>query len=101
MLMMAVLATVTTPVPAQPSAAPIPRRIEKIIAKADGLSAASAFKVASVGEEYQVLHALKLRHRSQALVIQKRRPYDVITAIDETGAERKIWFDISRFYPMF
>ena len=76
------------------------KHIAKILAAADGASENSAYKVNSVHEEYEILAALRLSPKVQSLVV-KQKPYDVIEAADETGATRKIWFDISSFYPEF
>lgn len=45
------------------------RAIQKILAKGDGLSPATAFRVSSVRDEYQVAAALRLTVSSQALVV--------------------------------
>jgi hypothetical protein len=76
------------------------KHIAKILAAADGATEQSAYKVSSVHDEYQIIAALRLTPKVQSLVI-KKKPYDVIEAADETGATRKIWFDISSFYPEF
>lgn len=101
MIAIPALAAIAATLPAETVVEPVPKRIQKIIAKADGMTAETAFKVASIDEEYRVLQALRLQPRSQALVVHRKKPYDVMTVTDETGAERQIWFDISRFYPMF
>ncbi len=76
-------------------------RIAKILARSDGRSAETAYKVRSVREEYQVLAALGLEPGRQSLVVRKR-PYDVIEATDaRTGMKREVWFDIGSFYPEF
>lgn len=76
------------------------KHISKILAAADGASEETAYKVSSVHEEYEILAALRLVPKVQSLVV-KKKPYDVIEAADEAGAARKIWFDISSFYPEF
>lgn len=87
---------------AQPAASPvISKHVEKILSRADGTSQATAYKVSSVSDEYDIIKALGLEMKSQALVVGKK-PYDLITAIDRvTGTERQVWFDISSFYPEF
>jgi len=86
---------------AQPSSPPsVSKHIEKILSKADGSSQATAYRVSPVRDEYEVLNALHLTPKSQALVMGEK-PYDAITAVDPSGAERQIWFDISAFYPEF
>ena len=76
----------------------ISKRIAKVMAERDGNSCATGYKVRSVGEEYQVLAALQLEPRQQALVSGKK-PCDLLTAFDpKTGREREVWFDISAFF---
>jgi hypothetical protein len=36
--------------------------------------------------------------KKQALIVQKKTPYDVITIVTENGEEKSIYFDISNFY---
>ena len=96
------LAVISGPIPASAadqSASPS-KHIAKILSATDGATQETAYKVSSVHEEYQVIAALKLTPKVQSLVV-KNKPYDVIEAADETGATRKIWFDISSFYPEF
>jgi hypothetical protein len=74
-------------------------RIEKLIASTDGATKATAYKVKSVDEEYQILRALHLKPEQQDLVIgDDKHPYDMLTVIAEDGAKRKLWFDIKSFY---
>ncbi|QJU59387.1 DUF4919 domain-containing protein [Sphingomonas sp. AP4-R1] len=83
-------------------AQPVPtsKHIQKIMAKGDGLTPATAFKVSSVKEEYQIAAALGLKVQSQSLVVQKK-PFDMLQATNEAGDAREVWFDISSFYPEF
>lgn len=76
------------------------RRIQRLMASADGASEETAYKVRSVREEYELLAALGLRMSSQSLVVGERnRAYDLIEARDvRTGETRRIWFNISSFY---
>jgi hypothetical protein len=84
-----------------PQAPTPPRHISKILSKGDGLSEQTAYRVASVHDEYEVVAALGLTSEQQSLVI-KKKPYDVLDAKDlRTGAVRKVWFDISSFYHEF
>ena len=76
------------------------KHIAKVLAANDGTTEQTAYKVRSVKDEYEVLAALKLTPKVQSLVM-KKKPYDLIEAADETGATRKVWFDISSFYPEF
>jgi hypothetical protein len=87
------------PPPCAPAPAPASGRIARLLASADGASAATAYRVRSVREEYQILAALGLCPGSQGLTTVGRRTYDVLTALDpRTGAERELWFDISAFF---
>ncbi|MGN6850241.1 MAG: DUF4919 domain-containing protein [Sphingomicrobium sp.] len=88
------------PVSAADQPAAISKHIAKILAATDGATEQTAYKVSSVHEEYEIVAALKLTPKIQSLVV-KKKPFDVIEAADETGATRKIWFDISSFYPEF
>lgn len=101
--LLALVALVALVANAQPIAATtnLSAHIAKIISRTDGKTQESAYKVASVHDEYEVLKALGLTSKSQALVV-KNKPYDVLTAVDPaTGSERTVWFDISSFYPEF
>ena len=85
------------PVPPPPSADE--RRVASLLAATDGITAARAFHVRSIREEYEIVGALHLCFTMQALVDQSGRPYDVLTTIDpRTGASRELWFDISSFF---
>lgn len=76
--------------------------IAKIISSGDGKAPDSAYKVGSVDEEYEIIKALGLTPKLQALVVKKKKSYDLLTAFDPaTGIERDVWFDISSFYPEF
>jgi hypothetical protein len=100
---LALIALVAWAANAQPVASPtkVSGHIAKIISRTDGRTQQTAFKIASVHEEYEVLKALGLTPKSQALV-EKAKPYDVFTAVDPaTSSERDVWFDISSFYPEF
>lgn len=71
--------------------------ITKMMATGDGLSPETAYKVKDVADEYAIMRELGLQVTLQSLVI-KKRPYDVLTGKGPDGVERKIWFDISKFY---
>ncbi|MEZ0243443.1 MAG: DUF4919 domain-containing protein [Sphingomonas sp.] len=75
-------------------------RIAKIMKSGDGKSAETAYKVKSIGEEYQVMQALGYpRPEMQSLVFEKDKPYDVLTTTDpKTGEKVEVWFDISSFF---
>ena len=74
-------------------------RIEKLIASTDGASKATAYKVKSVDEEYQILRALRLKPEQQSLIMgDDGHPYDRLTVVGEDGTKRELWFDIKSFY---
>ena len=82
-------------------AAPAPSaHIAKIMAKGDGRSPETAYKVGSVREEYEIVRALGLAVKSQSLIGGKK-PYDMLEVVDARGNVLRLWFDISAFYPEF
>jgi hypothetical protein len=84
-----VQATAPGPAPAPTVAAPA----------VPGAAKETAIRVKDVGAEYAHLRQHKLRSHMQSLVADDpRHAYDVLTATDEQGAERQIWFDISSFF---
>lgn len=76
----------------------LPRRMEKANIGRDGATAETAYKVQSVREEYQIARALGVRTRSQALVEQDGKMFDVLSGTDADGKKRELWFDISAFF---
>jgi hypothetical protein len=80
------------------SKAKLDKRIAKVVAKGDGKTQETAYKVRSVAEEYLILDYLGLAPQAQALVAGKKT-FDRIEAKDpRTGTTHTIWFDISSFY---
>jgi hypothetical protein len=74
-------------------------RITMLIASTDGASKATAYKVKSVDEEYQILRALHLKSDQQDLIIgEDKHPYDMLTVTGEDGTKRELWFDIKSFF---
>ena len=67
-------------------------------AKPDGKSQEQAVRVKNVGQEYAYLRERGWTLRTQSLVVDGKRAFDVFNVSDATGAEFKVWFDISRFY---
>ena len=63
-----------------------------------GASERTAVKVGSVAAEYTWLAAHGLRPREQSLVVRGKQAFDMISALDEKGTAREVWFDISSFY---
>jgi hypothetical protein len=101
-LFAAALALALSPVPA-PADGPPPApsaHIAKIMAKGDGRSPETAWKVGSVREEYEIVAALGLTVKSQSLIGGKK-PYDRLEVADAHGNLLRLWFDISAFYPEF
>jgi uncharacterized protein DUF4919 len=86
--------------PSAPDAAPPPSsHVQQLLQQTDGASAERAFKVRSVREEYEVVHALGLESKEQALVSNHGGMYDLLTVTDpKTGRERQLWFDINSFF---
>jgi hypothetical protein len=75
------------------------RRITELLAATDGASAARAFHVRNIPEEYEIVGALGLCTTMQSLIEQNNRPYDMLSTVDpRSGATRELWFDISSFF---
>ena len=72
--------------------------IAAILSSGDGRTAASAYQVIGVDEEYVVLAVRHLAPKSQSLVNEKEGAFDVLTATDEAGAEVQLWFAIGDFF---
>jgi hypothetical protein len=69
--------------------------MDSILTGADGKSAATAYVVIDVGEEYAVLRALELQRGSQGMRIVDGHKYDVLTVTDpKTKQTREVWFNI-------
>lgn len=95
------LAAANPPVASAPAPPPRSGHLAKVMTKGDGRSAETAWKVGSVREEYEIVRALGLEMKSQALVMRKKA-YDVLTVRDpRDGSTRELWFDISGFFPEF
>ena len=77
--------------------AKIDKRLAKIMAANDGTTPETAYKVASVGDEYAILRILGLKVERQSLVSDKKT-YDRITARDAAGTQREVWFDVGSFF---
>ena len=102
--MLALLAALQIVV-AQPTPALVPileprGRVAKILKTGDGMTAATAYKVKSIGEEYQILRTFGLVPDVQSLVTENDgRAFDMLTAKNpKTGETVKLWFDISSFF---
>lgn len=65
-----------------------------------GSSFEKAIKVNSVPEEYQYLkkNCGGCQMKSQALVPNKKKYYDILTVINKDGSEQQYYFDITSFF---
>jgi hypothetical protein len=73
-------------------------RIDKIMAATDGKTEATAYRVKSVADEYQILRRLGLRPAEQSLIVKGKKAYDMLEATNANGEKVELWFDISSFY---
>lgn len=64
--------------------------VDSVLASGDGRTPATAYVVVSVSEEYAVLRALRLRHRSQAVTTEG---IDVMSVETETGRATTVYFN--------
>jgi hypothetical protein len=62
----------------------------------DGLSAATAFTVINVDEEYAVMRALGLKSQEQALVQQGGHSYDRLETLNQHGQKATYFFLVDR-----
>lgn len=84
---------------AQSPPANLPKSVAKLLSKADGRTQATAIKVRSVRQEYEVIGALGYQRGRQSLVMKDGKTYDVLAVTHTvTGVTREFWFDISSFY---
>ena len=71
--------------------------LNSIKSSGDGKSAATAFEVISINEEYGLIRALGLRPIKQALLSDKGHSYDAITVIEpQTNQESILYFNIDK-----
>jgi hypothetical protein len=75
--------------------------IDSVLASGDGRTCATAWRVISITEEYEVLYYLRLAKPGQALSTADGRVCDHFTGTDEAGVEKQVYFDISRFFGKF
>lgn len=87
---------------AAPAAAPDPAqdRIARIMAKTDGQTKATAYKVRSVSDEYEIVARLGYKPQEQSLILgDDGGAYDQLVVIEpKSGAHLELWFDISSFF---
>jgi hypothetical protein len=98
MLLAALLLSLAAP--AAPDPAPPPsKHVQQLLEQTDGATRERAFKVDGVPEEYQIVRTLGLQPKTQSLVADHGRMYDVLTVTDpKSGQERRLWFDINSFF---
>ena len=86
-------------VPQETTAPPPSGRVAEILKSGDGKSEATAYKVKSVHEEYEVLGALGLRPGGQSLIVHGKKAFDMLSVTDpKTQQKQDIYFDINSFY---
>ena len=73
--------------------------LKSITAEGDGKSLATAWKVASIEEEYFMLDVLDIQPANQALLFDHDKPYDRLEGKTKDGkAAPALYFDISAFF---
>jgi len=73
--------------------------LQSVMGGKDGKTTATAWNAVSVGEEYQILRLIGLKHKSQALLNDKGSSFDVMTVINpDDGKEITIHFNIDFFF---
>ncbi len=86
-------------VPQDAAPAPPSARVAEILKSGDGKSEATAYKVKSVHDEYEVLGALGLRPGGQSLIVHGKKAFDLLSVTDpKTQQKVDIYFDINSFY---
>ncbi len=68
--------------------------LASILKSGDGKTAATAWKVIAVEEEYEILRAGRLRPSSQAETPANGHWYDKLTALDAKDAKVTLYFNI-------
>ncbi len=69
--------------------------VESLLNTGDGLSYATAFRVARVAEEYALLTVLGMRSEMQSLRYEGDRQYDMLTCRGKDGRKMELYFDIT------
>jgi hypothetical protein len=75
-------------------------RIAKVLAKDDGRTQKTAYRVKNVDEEYEILRVFGLQPGVQSLVGgDNGKMYDMLEAKNpKTGETVQLWFDITSFF---
>jgi len=71
--------------------------LRSITTAGDGKSMQSAWKVISIDEEYFIMSMLDLRLEMQSLISDNGRAYDQMNVVDQDGAKKVLYFNISDF----
>ena len=73
--------------------------VAALLASGDGKTAETAYRVLSIREEYFIMNQLGYAVSSQALLMIKERPYDLLSGQDKkTNKDVSIYFDIGSFF---
>lgn len=73
--------------------------LEALLTSGDGKTAKTAYRVLSIREEYFIMNKLGYETRSQALVAEGDRMFDVLSGVDpNTKKEVSLYFDITSFF---
>lgn len=70
--------------------------LDSIKAGGDGKSAATAWHVISISEEYAVLRSMSLRAMGQSLANQNGHAYDVMKTVDPKNVEATFYFNVDK-----
>jgi hypothetical protein len=74
--------------------------LTSIIKSGDGKSTKTAWKVIQIEEEYFILGILDAKLISQALVSDKKKPYDRMSVVEE-GMKKDYYFDITKVFEKY
>ncbi|MDA3819672.1 MAG: DUF4919 domain-containing protein [Candidatus Delongbacteria bacterium] len=68
--------------------------IKSILQSGDGTSAASAYIIINVSEEYRVIEYLDMKMQSQKLITKNGHYFDLMDVKDSTGNKSSVYFNI-------
>jgi hypothetical protein len=69
--------------------------MRSVLASGDGLTAATAYKILTVSDQYHALNALKLTRGKRVVAREQGRIFDRWEAKTEDGRDRLVYFDIT------
>lgn len=72
--------------------------LQSILASGDGKTAATAWVVIEISEEYALLDHLGFKKDSQALINESGKMYDRFAVKDAAGKSSEVYFDITPFF---